>query len=133
MWWINLFGVMLDGFESTYTCGRLVLLIYACLFIANSLSCFHFYLFYHDLPLIIVHGYVLQCCLNKDRFSSCLRHTFGYTLFTCFISSRMMFELLIDSLIVAICHSNWLHSRKYETVWHHLTSSRFYLTIFILC
>jgi hypothetical protein len=27
-----------------------------------------FYLFYHDLSLIIGHGYVLQRCLNKDRF-----------------------------------------------------------------
>jgi hypothetical protein len=27
-----------------------------------------FYLFYHDLPSIIGHGYVLQCRLNKDRF-----------------------------------------------------------------
>jgi hypothetical protein len=83
--------------------------------------------------LIIGHGYVLQCCLNKDQFSSCLRHTFGYTLFTCFICSRMMFELLTHSLIVAICHSNWLHSRKYGTVWYHPASSRFYLIVFILC
>jgi hypothetical protein len=58
-----------------------------------------FYLFYYDLSLIIGHGYVLQRCLNKDRFSSCLRHTFGYAMFTCFISSRMMFELLTDSLL----------------------------------
>jgi hypothetical protein len=79
------------------------------------------------------HGYMLQRCLNKDRFSSCLRHTFGYTLFTCFISSRMMFELLTDSLFVAICHSNWLYSRKYRTAWYHPASSRFYLTFFILC
>jgi hypothetical protein len=35
MQWINLFGVMLDGFESTWTCGRLVLLVYACMFTAN--------------------------------------------------------------------------------------------------
>jgi hypothetical protein len=27
-----------------------------------------FYLFYHDLSMIIGHGYVLQCVLNKDRF-----------------------------------------------------------------
>jgi hypothetical protein len=27
-----------------------------------------FYLFHHDLPLIIGHGYVMQPCLNKDRF-----------------------------------------------------------------
>jgi hypothetical protein len=27
-----------------------------------------FYLFYHDLSLIIGHGYVLQHCLNKDQF-----------------------------------------------------------------
>jgi hypothetical protein len=27
-----------------------------------------FYLFHHDLSLIIGHGYVLQHCLNKDRF-----------------------------------------------------------------
>jgi hypothetical protein len=89
-----------------------------------------FYLFYHDLSLIIGHGYVLQRCLNKDRFSSCLRHTLGYALFTCFISSRMMFELLTDSLFVAICRSNWLYSRKYRIAWYHSASSRFYLTVF---
>jgi hypothetical protein len=44
-----------------------------------------------------------------------------------------MFELLRDSLFVAICRANWLHSRKYGTVWYHPTSSRFYLTVFILC
>jgi hypothetical protein len=27
-----------------------------------------FYLFYYDLSLIIGHGYVLQCCLDKDQF-----------------------------------------------------------------
>jgi hypothetical protein len=27
-----------------------------------------FYLFYHDLSLTIGRGYVLQRCLNKDRF-----------------------------------------------------------------
>jgi hypothetical protein len=36
-----------------------------------------FYLFYYDLSLIIGHGYVLQCCLDKDRFfimlTSCIR------------------------------------------------------------
>jgi hypothetical protein len=58
-----------------------------------------FYLFYYDLSLIIGHGYVLQHCLKKDRFSSCLRHTFGYVLFTCFISSRMVYELQTDSLL----------------------------------
>jgi hypothetical protein len=62
-----------------------------------------------------------------------LRHTFGYALFTCFISSRMTFGLLVDSLFVAICRSNWLYSRKYGTVWYHPTSSRYYLTVFILC
>jgi hypothetical protein len=83
--------------------------------------------------LIIGHDYVLQRYLNKDRFSSCLRHTFGCALFTCFISSRMMFELLTDSLFVAICRSNWLYSRKYGNVWYHPASSSFYLTVFILC
>jgi hypothetical protein len=92
-----------------------------------------FYLFHHDLSLVISHGYVLQCCLNKDRFLSCLRHTFGYALFTCFIGSRMTFGLLADSLFVAICRSNWLYSCKYGTVWYHPASSRFYLTFFILC
>jgi hypothetical protein len=38
-----------------------------------------------------------------------------------------MFKLLTDSLFVAICHSNWLCSRKYVIVWYHPTSSRFYL------
>jgi hypothetical protein len=56
-------------------------------------------LFYYDLPLIIGHGDMTQCCLNKDRFSSCLRYTFGYVLFICFISSRMVYELLTDSLL----------------------------------
>jgi hypothetical protein len=28
----------------------------------------HFYLFHHDLSLIIGHGYMLQYCLKKDRF-----------------------------------------------------------------
>jgi hypothetical protein len=36
-----------------------------------------FHLFYYDLSLIIGHGYVLQCCLNKDRLfivlTSCIR------------------------------------------------------------
>jgi hypothetical protein len=45
----------------------------------------------------------------------------------------MMFELLTDSLFVAICRSNWLYSRKYRTVWYHPASSRFYLIVFILC
>jgi hypothetical protein len=45
----------------------------------------------------------------------------------------MMFKLLTDSLFVAICCSNWLYSRKYGTVWYHPASSRFYLTVFILC
>jgi hypothetical protein len=27
-----------------------------------------FYLFYHDLSLMIGHDYVMQCCLSKDRF-----------------------------------------------------------------
>jgi hypothetical protein len=73
--------------------------------------------------------------LSKLRpiFSSCLRHPFGSTLFTCFINSRMMLNLLTDSLFVAICHSNWLYSRKYGTVWYYPTSSRFYLIDFILC
>jgi hypothetical protein len=34
-------------------------------------------------------------------------------------------------LVVAICHSDWLYSRKYGTVWYHPTSSRFYLTFFL--
>jgi hypothetical protein len=108
-----------------------------------------FYLIYHDLSLIIGHGYMLQCCLNKDQFinsanhtfgsalftrlHTCLRHTFGSALFTRFINSRMMLKLLTDSLFVAICRSNWLYSCKYGTVWYHPTSSRFYLTVFILC
>jgi hypothetical protein len=44
----------------------------------------------------------------------------------------MMFKLLTNSLFIAICRPNWLHSRKYGTAWYHPTSSRFYLTIFIL-
>jgi hypothetical protein len=44
-----------------------------------------------------------------------------------------MFELLTDSLFVAICRSNWLYSRKYKIVWYHPACSRFYLTAFILC
>jgi hypothetical protein len=45
----------------------------------------------------------------------------------------MLFKLLTDRLLIAICRSNWLHSRKYGTVLYHRASSRFYLTIFILC
>jgi hypothetical protein len=45
----------------------------------------------------------------------------------------MMYELLTDSLFVAICRSNWIYSRKYGTVWYHLASSRFYLTVLIRC
>jgi hypothetical protein len=41
---------------------------------------------------------------------------------------RMMFGVLADSLFVAICHFNWLYSRKYGTVWYYPASSRFYLT-----
>jgi hypothetical protein len=36
-----------------------------------------------------------------------------------------MFKLLTDSLFIAISRSNWLHSRKYGTVWYHPASSRF--------
>jgi hypothetical protein len=50
-----------------------------------------------------------------------------------FVNCRMVFKLLTDSLFIAIYRSNWLHSRKYGTVWYHPASSRFYLTIFILC
>jgi hypothetical protein len=42
----------------------------------------------------------------------------------------MMLKLLTDSLFVAICRSDWLHGRKYGTVWYHPASSRFYLTFF---
>jgi hypothetical protein len=45
----------------------------------------------------------------------------------------MMFKSLTYSLFVAICRSNWLYSRKYRTVGYHPASSRFYLTVFILC
>jgi hypothetical protein len=62
-----------------------------------------------------------------------LTHTFGSVLFTRFINSRMMFRLLTDSLFVAIRRSNWLYSRKHRTAWYHPASSRFYLTVFILC
>jgi hypothetical protein len=44
---------------------------------------FHF-LFIMLYPLIIGHVYVLQYCLNKDQFSSCLHHTFDYALFYMF-------------------------------------------------
>jgi hypothetical protein len=50
-----------------------------------------------------------------------------------FINCRMMLKLLTDSLFVAICRSNWLHSRKHGTDWYHPVSSTFYLTILFLC
>jgi hypothetical protein len=50
---------MLDGFESTQTRGGLVLLVYACLFTANSWSRFAFIYFYHALYWIIGYGYML--------------------------------------------------------------------------
>jgi hypothetical protein len=72
--------------------------MYACLLqIHDYASLFIYFIMIH--PLIIGHGYVLQRCLNKDRFSSCLCHTFGYAPFTRFISSRMVYELLTDSLL----------------------------------
>jgi hypothetical protein len=39
----------------------------SCLFTAFMIM-LRFYLFHYDLSLIIDHGYVLQRCLNKDRF-----------------------------------------------------------------
>jgi hypothetical protein len=60
-------------------------------------------------------------------------HIRQYSVYMLFINCRMRFKLLTDSLFIAICRSNWLHSRKYGIVWYHPASSRFYLTIFILC
>jgi hypothetical protein len=74
-----------------------------------------FYLFYHDLSLIIGHDYVMQCCLNKNQFfimfTSYIRQ---YSVYMLFINCRIRFKLLTDSLFIAICRSNWLYSRKYE-------------------
>jgi hypothetical protein len=56
-----------------------------------------------------------------------------YSVYMLLSNCRMMFKLLTDSLFIAICRSNWLHSRKYGTFWYHPASSRFYLTIFMLC
>jgi hypothetical protein len=42
----------------------------------------------------------------------------------------MVFKSLADSLFVAICHLDWLHGRKYGTVWYHPASSMFYLIFF---
>jgi hypothetical protein len=102
------------------------------MFTADSRSCFAFIYFYHDLSLMIDHYHVMQCCLSKDRFFIMLTSYIRLCSVTCFISSRMAFNLLTDRLFIAICRSNWLYSRKHGTVWYHPASSRFYLTIFIL-
>jgi hypothetical protein len=90
-----------------------------------------FYLFiYHVLFSIIGHGRMLQRYLFKDRsfviLTSSIRQCFTYMLYC----SQMVLNLLADSLIVAICHLDWLHGRKYGTVWYHPTSSMFYLIFF---
>jgi hypothetical protein len=58
------------------------------------------YLFYCGLSLIIGHGYVLQCCLDNDRsiimLTSCIRLYLVYM----FQSSRMIFKLPTDSLLL---------------------------------
>jgi hypothetical protein len=85
---------------------------------------------YHVLSLIIGHGCMLYLCLYKDRsfimFTSSIRQCFIHMLYC----SRMTFKLLADSLIVAVCHLDWLHGRKYGTVWYHPESSMFYLIFF---
>jgi hypothetical protein len=68
--------------------------------------------------------------LNKDRsfimLTSSIRQCFIHMLYC----SRMVFKMLADSLLVAICHLDWLHGRKYGTVWYHPASSMFYLILF---
>jgi hypothetical protein len=85
---------------------------------------------YHILSSIIGHGYMLQYYLFKDRsfimVTSPIRQYF-IRLLHC---SRMAFKLLIDSLLVAICHLDWHHGRKFGTVWYHPASSMFYLIFF---
>jgi hypothetical protein len=76
---------------------------------------------------------MVVCCniiYLKTDLSSCLHHPFGNVLTICFYSSQMVLNLLADSLIVAICHLDWLHGRKYGTVWYHPASSMFYLIFF---
>jgi hypothetical protein len=72
--------------------------------------------------------------LSKQR--SIFRHAYvihSAVFYYMFIISRMIFKLPADSLFVAICRLDWLHGRKYGTVWYHPASSMFYLIFFILC
>jgi hypothetical protein len=59
MRWINLFDVILDGFEGVKTCGRLVLFGLCMLVYCKFMIMLCFYLIYHALSLIIGHGYAL--------------------------------------------------------------------------
>jgi hypothetical protein len=56
MRWINLFGIMVDGFESTWTCGRLVLLaMHACLLhIYNHAFTLFIFIVIWDLQVIFI-------------------------------------------------------------------------------
>jgi hypothetical protein len=85
--------------------------------------------------LIIGHAYVLQRCLNKDRWPIFIMLTSYIRLYPVYMFYQLPNCVRIADryVIVAICHSNWLYSHKYRTVWYHPVSSRFYLTVFILC
>jgi hypothetical protein len=95
----------------------------------------------HDPPLFIQLWFILDNQLwscaallfrIKIDLSSCLRHAFGYILFTCFKAP----EWYSDCRQIACCSYmsfDWLWGRKYGTVWYHLACSGFYLTVFILC
>jgi hypothetical protein len=63
------------------------------------------YLFYCDLSLIISHGHVLQCCLNKDRImlTSCIRLHPVYM----FYQLPNDVQIADRYLVVAICRFEW--------------------------
>jgi hypothetical protein len=92
------------------------LLFYLSCFILDNRSRSYAVMLSKQRP-IFLHAYIIHLAV------------FYYML----IVSRMIFELLADSLFVAICHLDWLHGRKYGTVSYHPASSMFYLIFFILC
>jgi hypothetical protein len=100
----------------------------------KSIIMLHLYLFYCNLFTKIGHDHV-RAMLFKQR--PVFRHAYiMHSAISCFFH---VLELSNDIqtadrlLVVAICHFNWLCSRKYGIVWYHPASSRFYLTAFILC
>jgi hypothetical protein len=72
-------------------------------------------------------------CYNVIKQRPIFHHAYvihSATFYSCALLSRMVFKLLADSLFVAICHSDWLHGRKYGTVRYHPASSMFLSNLF---